>query len=580
MSNNLTESPFSGIGPLRGRKEYTPEERVILNHFWTNTDANVYAAKDTLPTELWALLMGQFARSSLTARERLLKLFEDMEKKGAPTKKEIAEAITQGKNTDALLERHLQKAGEFLELYGVRFGHASLRDSGTVRMIFEGVSQRATKELEYARTGAYQEVSTRAVGFTKESLGVPFEIRETAFETRFKDLGDHLMEFYTKLQEQVLRETRTRKKYLREEADQRLKREIGSQASISDREWESATAAKAFDVARYVLPQYALTSLGVTLNTRQFQDELTRWQSHPIAEIRAVGKAAQREAMITNPTLMKYGNPSEFQERVHQRIADIARELDLTDDGQKMQRITYEERIEPHSDLVDVPTNLEDIVLASILLSVTEDTSSRGNGTYQVLIDLVESLNNIERERIAQAVLQDKPAYEPFDQRLAVGSVTFERLLPIGDYRDLQRQRGDRQQRGKYGFTQGFVLPLEIEEVDLADEYLAALNQGLELSNDLKEEDMGAVAEYVPSMGMAIEHLSTEDPAQAFYVAGLRTQPAGAPAYRKIVQEETRQLLDEMPAFDGLVPWDENDYELGRLEETVEVKIREAKRAP
>ena len=124
------------------------------------------------------------------------------------------------------------------------------------------------------------------------------------------------------------------------------------------------------------------------------------------------------------------------------------------------------------------------------------------------------------------------------------------------------------------------MLPLEIEEVDLADEYLAALNQGLELSNDLKEEDMGAVAEYVPSMGMAIEHLSTEDPAQAFYVAGLRTQPAGAPAYRKIVQEETRQLLDEMPAFDGLVPWDENDYELGRLEETVEVKIREAKRAP
>jgi hypothetical protein len=54
------------------------------------------------------------------------------------------------------------------------------------------------------------------------------------------------------------------------------------------------------------------TSLGITLNTRRFQDMLTDWQSWDIVEIQMLGRVAQAEAMKISPTLMKYGNRSEY----------------------------------------------------------------------------------------------------------------------------------------------------------------------------------------------------------------------------------------------------------------------------
>ena len=69
---------FGGIGNFRGRSDYTKDEKTVLAHFFTNTESNVYCAKDNMPSELWAQLMGQYARSDQTVRDRLLKLFNDV----------------------------------------------------------------------------------------------------------------------------------------------------------------------------------------------------------------------------------------------------------------------------------------------------------------------------------------------------------------------------------------------------------------------------------------------------------------------------------------------------------------------
>lgn len=179
---------FKGIGKFKGRRaqEHTPEEKIVLNHFFTNIDSNVYCATDNMPSELWGLLMGQYARLADTAKQRLINLFNEVHEKDktgkVPSLKNISHAIDRGQNLTALLSKHLRVAGRHVEKYGAKYGHASLRDSGTIRICFEGVSQRATKHLEAAREGAYQEQSTRALPFTAENLGMPLEVRETEFE--------------------------------------------------------------------------------------------------------------------------------------------------------------------------------------------------------------------------------------------------------------------------------------------------------------------------------------------------------------------------------------------------------------
>ena len=65
------------MASLLNKRKYSDNEKVVLLHFFTNIDKNIYCAKNTLSYQLWSFLVGQYSRSSLSMRDRFLKLFED-----------------------------------------------------------------------------------------------------------------------------------------------------------------------------------------------------------------------------------------------------------------------------------------------------------------------------------------------------------------------------------------------------------------------------------------------------------------------------------------------------------------------
>jgi len=385
-SDGQLKPGFSGLGRFRGTQDYTKDEETVLNYFFTNIQSNVYCATDNMPNELWALIMGQYARSNLTGRDRLLKLFTDMEEKGEglPVSK-LAAMIRDGEDVAGALDKHLKKAGKFIEIWGVKYGHASLRDSGVIRMCMEGVSQAATNILESAREGAYQEQSTRALPYTKENIGMPYEIRGTEFEPQLLELQQKLISLYEEIYGKLLVHLKQKFAHLRVEADEKIIAETGSKdAALSDREWDSIIAGKAFDVARYLLPLNMTTSLGMTLNTRRFQDKLTAWQSHDLVEIQVLGKAAQLESMKISPTLMKYGNKSDFRAGMHSKLRNLNKKY--VDSNKEKPKFEYK-HYEVSSKLVSCPENLQDLVLASILLN-----GSDGSTTMEDFMKIVKNL--------------------------------------------------------------------------------------------------------------------------------------------------------------------------------------------
>lgn len=558
---------FSGMSIFRGRNDYTDDERTVLKHFFTNIDSNVYAATDHMPNELWALVMGQYARSNLTARDRFLGLFEEMHKKqNASSVSEIATQIRSQGDIYNLLDSHLKAAGKFIEEWGVAYGHASLRDSGTIRMCFEGVSQRATKELESAREGAYQEQSTRALPFEARFLGMPFELRGTKFEEPLQNLNLKLINFYERLNENVKVHVADKFAGLRTEANQQIADELGTyEFSITDKQWSSIVGAKAFDVARYMLPQNMTTSLGVTLNTRRFLDQLTEWQSSPLIEMRVLGLAAQIEAKKISPTLMKYGDASEFFSELPERRANM---IDKFVEGEP----SFEYKDRPvTSTLIESTPNLEDWVLASILFN-----GSDGARSLPELKAQVKKLSPDARHEIAASQFSNKASHEINAKAMEIGSVMFERIYDIGAYRDLQRQRGDRQQKHRYSVI-GFHMPVEVAEVGMGQEFTSLMHEVKEFQDKLIQAGQRSAAEYVPVMANTIRQITTKDPVQQMYEAKLRTVPAGIDSYRDIVQQETEQMLKLMPSFRRLIEVDNNYYSLGRLHETVKGTIRKEK---
>ena len=54
--------------------------------------------------------------------------------------------------------------------------------------------------------------------------------------------------------------------------------------------WERTLKARAFDVARYLLPLATNTSLGQIVNARTLETQVSRLLSHPMAEVRDLGR--------------------------------------------------------------------------------------------------------------------------------------------------------------------------------------------------------------------------------------------------------------------------------------------------
>ena len=372
------------------------------------------------------------------------------------------------------------------------------------------------------------------------------------------------MSFYEQLMERIIPYLEKEHSHLRSEANERIKKGLGSNAKeLSDNEWNYALKSKAFDVARNLLPQNMTTSFGMTINTRRFQDVVTEWQSSPYQEMQVLGRVAQLEARKISPVMMKYGDFSEYYANLPDKRRELFRELIGNPENL---RPAYSQR-EISTKLIAVTPEIEDLVLASILL--------QGNSSLSLeqLIKKVKQLTLEQRKKIAKTELEEKKNYEIYPKTGEIGSFTFEREYAIGDFRDLQRQRGDKQQCPPYEVI-GYMMLKEIESVGLAKGYMQIMEKVKDVYLQLKNEGYEYAAEYALSMGNMVRHVTTKDPVQGFYEAKLRTQAAGIDGYRKIAQDEIKIMLKHMPSFEGLVSFDDNYYPLGRLEETVNNIIR------
>jgi thymidylate synthase ThyX len=74
----------------------------------------------------------------------------------------------------------------------------------------------------------------------------------------------------------------------------------------SERAYDAACRAKAYDLLRYLLLASSLTNLGLTINARALEHLLSKLLSHPLEEARHIGMAVEIEAEKMVPTLLKY----------------------------------------------------------------------------------------------------------------------------------------------------------------------------------------------------------------------------------------------------------------------------------
>jgi len=498
-------------------------------HARNQTD--VYAVHGADP-EVLAYAMAKYSRSALSMRE-------------------------------SLAEISAQRAEQFLNTFYFQYGHRSIADLAHIAFAVERLSLLAAIELVDEQRWDGQERSTRYQNFIKSGWFFPDFAQDSASAQLYIDTVEGLFTSYQRTSAAVL---------------DALKHRVACPESMKPDAYERTLKARAFDVARYLLPLATNTSLGQIVNARTLETQVSRLLSSPIAEVRELGRklreaatgpawnitaqagaalvtdiakidptlGEQAGAMLTRevrtaPTLVKYAEASAYQMETRAALAQAAAEVMA---GAPIAPA-------PLVDLVERTESLEVELAATLLYSAS-------HYSYRQVRDTVANLPEARVNEIVELGLRHRGRHDEALRAFHAGAaLRFDILMDIGGFRDMHRHRRATQIMQSFTSLHGFDTPESGDAAGLAEagivaDYQAAVRNAHEASARIAAGSAPEAAQsalYVLPLATRIRCLFKMDWAEAQYISELRSGPAGHFSYRRVAWEMYLAVQRQHPSL-------------------------------
>jgi thymidylate synthase ThyX len=159
---------------------------------------------------------------------------------------------------------------KFLESFYFQYGHASIADLGHVTMCFEGISELAATEIEDEQLWDGQAKSSRYQDFSKSGFITPPELEGN---DGYRSAGTQLLRAYEEVHKRVFAH---------------LTEQLPKPEAMKQDAYERNLAARAFDVARYLLFFGIPTNVGQVTSIRTLEKQIRRLKSSEYAELHAL----------------------------------------------------------------------------------------------------------------------------------------------------------------------------------------------------------------------------------------------------------------------------------------------------
>lgn len=455
---------------------------------------------------------------------------------------------------DSLKEISSQRAEQFLNTFYFQYGHRSIADLAHLAFAVERLSLLAAIVLVDEQRWDGQERSTRYQNFRKSGWYLPEFTSDATAAGIFRESVEASFAAYHEVAEGVL---------------DSLKRQVPRPEEMKPEAWERTLKARAFDVARYLLPLATNTSLGQIVNARTLETQVSRLLSSEFAEIRQLGETLraaasgaawnvhgeelaklQREitaldpalgdraaALLTRevktaPTLVKYAAPNEYEMATKRELRQAAAEL------------LKDEPIEdaPAVDLIGGDETLE-VELATTLLY------RASHHPYRQIRRVVDDLSEAGRNEIIGLGARHRGKHDELLREFSAGqALRFDILMDIGGFRDMHRHRRCVQVLQDFTSQHGFDVPEALQQAGLEMRYTRAMESAHGVYARLAK-DHPQSARYALPLGTKNRALFKMDFAEALYISELRSAPQGHFSYRRIAWEMYEAVRKQHPAL-------------------------------
>jgi thymidylate synthase ThyX len=475
---------------------------------------------------------------------------------------------------ESLTEISSQRAEQFLNTFYFQYGHRSIADLAHIAFAVERLSLLAAIVLVDEQRWDGQERSTRYQNFMKSGWFFPDFGADSGASELYAATIDRLFSAYQKTTAAVL---------------EVLRRKVERPEALKQESYDRTLKARAFDVARYLLPLATNTSLGQIVSARTLEAQVSRLVSHPIAEVRELGNklreaatgpawnvnataaaafieklralpgaeelAAEAEQLFsrevrTAPTLVKYAQPNAYLMETRAELERAAAEV--------LAPLSHEmlpQAVAPLVDLVERTETLE-VELAATLLYWGS------HHPYRQIRDLVSGLPASRISEIIELGLRHRGRHDEALRAFHSGAaLRFDILMDIGGFRDMHRHRRCTQIMQGFTSLHGYDTPGGADlgegvdilaEAGILDEYKSAIESAYTASAKIatgSATEAAASALYLLPLATRVRCLFKMDWAEAQYISELRSGPAGHFSYRRVAWEMYKAVESQHPSL-------------------------------
>lgn len=479
---------------------FTQEEIILLNKHVSNTDKNIYVIYN-LPPEVVAVLFAYVSRSPLSFRENLLKLIKGKELN-------IGRLIDLFGSQGFDYSEAKEKARQFHERWIVGYGHSSVAEHAVASVAIEDVSILATKVIEDNRLASYTEKSTRYQIFDKSRYYKPKKIMDSSHGKLFEKTCNHFFDSYNEIIPKII---------------EFVKEKYPKTKDMDEKFYENISKARACDISRYVLPAATLTNLAMTANARTLEHAISKLLSHPLDEMRDIGKLMKEEVLKIIPTLIKYADYNSYMIETNEAMEKLTKKI-VKFDNVENRPVT----------LVEFDSEADDKLVTAILYRYSKYP-------YNQIKDSVKKMNQEEKEKIVDEFLKRMEKHDMPMRELEHINYTFDILIDYGAFRDIQRHRICTQTNQELTVENGFDIPNEIIEAGFEDKFKECMKMAVDAFNEMSK-DFPKEAQYVVPLAFRKRTLFTWNLRELHHFIKLRSSKEGHESYRKIAQ----QVFDEI----------------------------------
>ena len=504
-----------------------------------NPSVEVYAVYGAEP-EIQAYAMAKYSRSALSMKESL---------------KEISQ----------------QKAEKFLNTFYFQYGHRSIADLAHIALAIERLSILAAIAVADEQRWDGQERSTRYQNFRKSGYYVPdfgsdrvvagdpsTPLRaDSSAQALYGETVEFLFSEYESLSEKMFAY---------------LSGITPKPPEMKQEGYDRTLRARAFDIARYLLPLATNTSLGEIVNARTLESQVSRLLSHSHKEVRDLGvllkqaaispaynvnqealqklveqiravspqladKAEQellREVRVA-PTLVKYADPNLYEAENRREMKQAAADL------MKGAPIATAENVDL---LDDDPLEIE---LATTLLY------EHCHYSYRQIRQAVEAGGEKRRQEIIDLGLRHRGKHDEMLRAFCAGQkFRFDILMDIGGFRDMHRHRRCIQIGQGFTTKHGYDVPEELNAAGVSESYHAIMRRtghAVEKLAACSSPEADEKSQYAIPLAFRKRTLFKMDFAEVVYISELRTTPAGHTSYRNVSYGMYEAVARRYPAL-------------------------------